>query len=289
MTGSMLMELLSKISTVAILSFVISSMLGVGASLTVSQIINPLRNVRLIVLSLLANFVVMPVVAIGLEKVFALDQSFGIGLLILGCAAGAPFLPRLVQNAKGDVACAVGVMIMLMVLTVVFLPTVLPRLLPGVTVDSWTIARSLILTMLLPLAAGLTLNAFYEGLAARLRPALALISNVSLGVQIVAIITLNIDKILRISGERAVLAGIVFITIGLAVGWLLGTLASDTRQVMAFGTGQRNVAAAMVVASGSFADPKVVVMVVVVMVLSLITLIPLSRAVGTRANANVSS
>jgi len=276
------MELLSKTSTIAILSFVISSMLGVGASLTVSQIIDPLRNVRLIVLSLLANFILMPVVAIGLEKGLSLDRSFGVGLLILGCAAGAPFLPRLVQNAKGDVACAVGVMVMLMVLTVIFLPTVLPQLLPGVTVDSWEIARSLILTMLLPLAAGLALNAYYEGLAARLKPVLGLISNVSLAVQIVAIIALNIDKILRISGERAVLAGLIFIAIGLGVGWLLGTLASDTRQVMAFGTGQRNVAAAMVVASESFGDPKVVVMVVVVMVLSLITLIPLSRAVGNR-------
>src|SRR5262249_54084856 len=152
--------------------FVISSMLGVGASLTVSQIIDPLRNVRLIVLSLLANFILMPVVAIGLEKGLSLDRSFGVGLLILGCAAGAPFLPRLVQNAKGDVACAVGVMVMLMVLTVIFLPTVLPQLLPGVTVDSWEIARSLILTMLLPLAAGLALNAYYEGLAARLKPVL---------------------------------------------------------------------------------------------------------------------
>jgi BASS family bile acid:Na+ symporter len=169
-----------------------------------------------------------------------------------------------------------------MVLTVIFLPLVLPQLLPGVTVDSWGIARSLIATMLLPLAVGLALNAYYEGLAARLKPVLGLISNVSLAVQIVVIIALNIDKILLISGERAILAGLLFIAIGLGVGWLLGTLASDTRQVMAFGTGQRNVAAAMVVASESFSEPKVVVMVVVVMVLSLITLIPLSRVVGSR-------
>jgi BASS family bile acid:Na+ symporter len=172
---------------------------------------------------------------------------------------------------------------MLMVLTVFFLPTVLPLLLPGVAVDSWEIARSLILTMLLPLAVGLALNAYYESLAARLRPALGLISNISLAVQIVAIIALNIDKLLRISGERAILAGLLFIAIGLGAGWLLGALTYDTRQVMAFGTGQRNVAAAMVVASESFGDPKVVVMVVVVLVLSLITLIPLSRVVGSRS------
>ena len=56
----MLVQLLSKAATVAMLSFVVSSMLAMGAGLTVSQISEPLRNVRLVVLALLANFVVMP-------------------------------------------------------------------------------------------------------------------------------------------------------------------------------------------------------------------------------------
>ena len=56
----MLMELLSKAATVAMLSFVVSSMLAMGAGLTVSQISEPLRNARLALLALLANFVLMP-------------------------------------------------------------------------------------------------------------------------------------------------------------------------------------------------------------------------------------
>ena len=44
----MLMELLSKAATVAMLSFVVSSMLAMGAGLTVSQISEPLRNARLV-------------------------------------------------------------------------------------------------------------------------------------------------------------------------------------------------------------------------------------------------
>ena len=56
----MLMEWLSKASTVAMLSFVVSSMLAMGAGLTIPQIAEPLRNARLVVLALLANFVVMP-------------------------------------------------------------------------------------------------------------------------------------------------------------------------------------------------------------------------------------
>jgi predicted Na+-dependent transporter len=65
----MLMELLSKAATVAMLSFVVSSMLAMGAGLTVSQISEPLRNARLVVLALLANFVLMPLGALVLWKV----------------------------------------------------------------------------------------------------------------------------------------------------------------------------------------------------------------------------
>jgi BASS family bile acid:Na+ symporter len=51
---------------------------------------------------------------------------------------------------------------------------------------------------------------------------------------------------------------------------------------MALGTSQRNIAAALVVASQSFSDPKVVVMVIVVAIVGLIILIPLSRALANR-------
>ena len=46
--------------------------------------------------------------------------------------------------------------------------------------------------------------------------------------------------------------------------------------VLALGTAQRNIAAALVVGS-SFSDPKVVVMVVVVAIVSMIILMPLSK------------
>jgi len=89
------------------LSFVVSSMLAMGAGLTVSQISEPLRNIRLLVLALLANFVLMPLGALALAKVLSLDNPFAVGLLVLGCAAGAPFLPKLAELAKSNLAFAV--------------------------------------------------------------------------------------------------------------------------------------------------------------------------------------
>ena len=277
----MLMELLSKAATVAMLGFVVSSMLAMGAGLTVSQIAEPLRNARLVALALLANFVLMPLGALALAKMLWLDEPFGVGLLLLGCAAGAPFLPKLAELAKGNIAFAVGAMVLLMVVTVGYLPIVLPLLLPGVTVDPWQIARSLLLLMLLPLVLGLALKARYEVLAARVKPVLDWISNVSLVLLVCLITAANIDKVLQVFGTRAILAGLLFIAWGLGTGWLLGGSSTDIQRVMALGTGQRNIAAALVVASQSFGDPKVVVMVIVVAIIGLIVLMPLSRALAS--------
>jgi BASS family bile acid:Na+ symporter len=278
----MLMELLSMAATVAMLSFVVTSMLAMGAGLTVAQISAPLRNARLVVLALLANFVLMPLAALALAKALWLDEPFGIGLLLLGCAAGAPFLPKLAELAKGNLAFAVGAMVLLMVITVGYLPIVLPLLLPGVTVDPWNIARSLVLLMLLPLAAGLALKVRYEDLARQVKPVLDLISNISLILLVLLVTAANINKVLQVFVTRGIIAGLLFIALGFGIGWLLGGSDGDTRRVMALGTSQRNSAAAFVVASQSFSDPKVVVMVIVVAIVGLIILMPLSRALANR-------
>jgi BASS family bile acid:Na+ symporter len=141
----MLMDLLSKAATVAMLIFVVFSMLAMGTGLTLARITEPLRNVRLVLLALLANFVLMPIGAEALAKLLRLDEPFEVGLLLLGCSAGGPFLPKLAERAKGDPAFAVGTMVLLMVVTVGYLPIVLPLLFPGLTVDPWPIARFLVL------------------------------------------------------------------------------------------------------------------------------------------------
>jgi len=252
------MELLSKAVTVAMLSFVVSSMLAMGAALTVSQIFDPLRNARLVVLALVANFVLMPLGAFALAKVLWLDEPLGVGLLLLGCAAGAPFLPKLAQLAKGNLPFGVGAMVLLMVITVAYLPIVLPLLLPGVTVNPVRIAQSLVLLMLLPLAIGLFVKARYDATAARVKPPLDWLSNVSLILLIVLITVVNFDKVLQVFGTRGILAGLLFIALGFCIGWMLGGPGNDTRPVLALATAQRNIAAALVVGSQSFSDPKVV-------------------------------
>jgi BASS family bile acid:Na+ symporter len=276
------MELMQKATSVAMLIFVLSSMLAMGLGLTVSHIITPLRNARLVALSLLANFVLMPLTAVALAALLRLDQPLGVGLLLLGTAAGAPFLPKLAQIAKGNLAFAVGLMVLLMVVTVGYLPLVLPVLLPGVSVNPAKIARSLLLLMLLPLAGALAVKARFAVAAARTKPVLDRVSNLSLMLLVLLITAVNINNVLAVFGTHGILAGLLFIAVGFGIGWLLGGPGMDTRRVLALGTAQRNIAAALVVGSQSFSDPKVVVMVVVVAIVSLLVLMPLSRLLAKR-------
>jgi bile acid:Na+ symporter, BASS family len=279
---TVLMGALEKAVPIATLVFVVSSMVAMGLGLKVAQITAPLRNLRLVSLSLLANFVLMPAAAVVLARVLRLDEPLGVGLLLLGVAAGAPFLPKLTQIAKGNLAFAVALMVLLMVITVGYMPLVLPILLPGVSVNPAKIAGSLVLTMLLPLAVALAVNAKLPGAAARAKPWFDRLSSLGLILVVVLLVVVNFNKVLSVFGTRAILAGLLFIAFGYAVGWALGGPAADTRPVLGLGTAQRNIAAALVVGSQSFSNPGVVVMVVVVAIVSLLVLLPMSRLLARK-------
>jgi BASS family bile acid:Na+ symporter len=276
-----MMAVLQHAVPIATLVFVVSSMVAMGLGLTISEITAPLRNVRLVAMSLLANFVLMPAAALLLARVLRLDEPFGVGLLLLGMAAGAPFLPKLAQIAKGDLAFAVALMVVLMVITVGYLPLVLPMLLPGVSVNPAQIARSLIVLMLVPLAVALAIKARLPGVAAAVKPWCDRLSTLGLVAVVLLLVVVNFADVVSVFGTRAILAGLLFIAIGYALGWALGGPAAASRPVLGLGTAQRNIAAALVVGGQNFTDPNVVVMVVVVAIVSLLILLPLSRRLAT--------
>lgn len=279
------MDLKQAAISICMIAFVLSSMLAMGLGLRVSDIVAPLRNWRLVISALLANFVVMPFAALTLARTLRLEESMGIGLLLLGMAAGAPFLPTLAQISRGNLAFAVGLMVLLMVITVGYVPVVLPLLLPGVSVNPAQIARSLVLLMLLPLGSALAVKANRPGLAATIKPFFDKTSNLSL-IALMALQTLlNVRSVVAVFGTGGILAGVLFLAVGFIVGWALGGAARETRSVLGLGTAQRNIAAALVVANQSFDDPNVVVMVVVIAIVGLVTLMPLSRALGRRVAA----
>ena len=249
------------------------------------QIIQPLRNARLVILALLANFVLVPALAYLILLVIPLEQSLKIGLILLSTAAGAPFLPKLVQVAKGDIAFGVGLMVMLMIVTIIYIPLVLPLMLQGVQVNPWEIAKSLIVLMLIPLAIGLFIKSSAPETAASYQPLMNKVSSLALLVLMVVGLGLNISNILNLIGTGGILALLLFVVGSLVIGLLLGGRQGSTRSVMGLGTAQRNVSAALVVAAQNFSGTNTLVFVLVGAILLLLILMPTARQLGARAQA----
>ena len=275
-------DILATIAQLSVLVFVIASMLAMGLTLKLKQITAPLRNIRLVALALVGNFVVVPALAFLITLIFSLEDSVAVGLILLSTAAGAPFLPKLAEVAKGSIAFSVGLMVLLMIVTIVYLPLVLPLLLGDVEVNPWEIAQSLIVLMLIPLAAGLFVKARYEEIADKILPTFSLASNLALLTLAVLGLVLNFSSMIDLVGSLGILAGIVFIVISLIVGYFLGGSDSSIRSVMGLGTAQRNLSAALVVAAQNF-DSDVITYIMVIGIIGLVVLMPAAGELGKRA------
>jgi bile acid:Na+ symporter, BASS family len=265
--------------------FAVASMLSVGLSYTVRQIADPLRNARLVILVLVANFVLVPLLAIAVMGILSLDRSLEIGLILLATAAGAPFLVQLVRSADGDVALSAGLLVLLLVVTIFYMPLVVPLALAGVKVSADAIAGSLFATMLLPLVIGLIVEAIAPARAEGLRPLIGQVSQILLVVLVIVISLANLREILGLFGTGAVLAALLVIGGAFVVGYSIGGPDRDARVVTGLGTAQRNVAAAMVVATQDLADPDVTVMVVVSSLVGLALLFPVAWALRAKKRA----
>jgi BASS family bile acid:Na+ symporter len=274
-------DVLETLAQLSVLVFVIASMLAMGLSLTIPQITAPLKNARLVILALVANFLLVPALAYVMTLVFSLDDSVEIGLILLSTAAGAPFLPKLAEVAKGNIAFSVGLMVLLMLVTIIYLPLVLPLLLGDVEVNPWEIARSLIVMMLIPLAIGLFIKARYDDTAAKMQPTFSMASNIALLTLAVAGLVLNFSSMIDLVGTMGILAGIIFIIASAAIGFVLGGSDSDIKSVMGLGTAQRNLSAALVVAAQNFTS-DVITYIMVMGIIGLVILMPAAGELGRR-------
>ena len=279
----MLNEIITTIAGLALNLFVITSMLAMGMSLTVKQILEPLRNVRLVVLVLVGNFVLVPALAWLLTVVLPMGQAQTTAIILVGACAGAPFLPKLAQMSKGNLALSVGLMVLLMIVTIFYAPLVLPLLLPGAQVDALAIAQSLILLMLLPLGAGLLVRWRYAETAAGWQPHLSQASTYSLLVLIVAALVLQFRNIIGAIGSWLILGTLLLVVGAYLIGYLL-SFGSDAagRKVAALGTAQRNLAAALLVGA-SFGDPAILVMTLVACLVLMAPLLVTAGELGKRA------
>jgi BASS family bile acid:Na+ symporter len=177
-------------------------------------------------------------------------------------------------------------MTLLMVVTVIYLPLVLPLLLQGASVSPWAIAQSLIVMMLLPLGIGLLVKARYESLADTMQPHLSQASTVAILLMIVSMLVLQFSSIIGLIGTGGLVAILIFLVGAFVIGFFLGGRDAGIKSVLGLGTGQRNLSAAFLVAGQNFADdPNVLVMVLVAGIVGLVILGGLAGEFGKRSEA----
>ena len=254
----MLSEVLTVVAQAALLTFVVGGMAAMGLSLTVKQIVDPLRDGRMVAGAIAANFVVVPAVAILTARLLPMDDTSAAAIILIGCAAGAPFLPTLAKLSDGEPALAVGVMVLLMVLTVGFAPIVVPLAVEGATVSAGDIAGSLVLFMLVPLAIGLAVNARYPDLAASGAAVAGRASSVGLLLGLVAGVLVTWRDFVASVGSWVFLGSVIVLLTGLVAGYLAGLhRPARDRNVLALGAAQRNISAALVVSTSLGGDVTV--------------------------------
>jgi predicted Na+-dependent transporter len=277
---------LAQTANIAVTLFAASSMLSVGLAYTIGQILSPLREARAVFRALVANFVLVPLLAVGIERVFPMAPPLALGLFLLAGSAGAPSLIKLASAAKSDLALSAGLLVLLVPATVVFLPFYVPlamahpslRGLSYVPSSVVKLGLPLLSTLILPLVIGVAVKAFAPRWVARLVPIGGLVSTVAVVVVIASTFGANLNELLKILRTGAVIAGVLLVLGAFAAGYLLSR--RERRAVLGLGTAQRNVAAAMVLASQDFKDPDVLVMVTACTLAGLFVLFPIAWLLG---------
>ena len=232
-------------------------MITTGLGVTVSQLIKVATNFRLIGSAFLANYVCVPVAAIGLLLLIPSSPTVTAGFLILAVCPGGPYGPPFTMFARGNVPAAVSLMVVLAGSSAVIAPLLLSMLLPLMTgdqplqIDTFKMVVTLLATQALPLCIGLGIRHRWPVLAGRIEVPAQNISKVlnvfSSGLILFAQFhTLVAIRPLAFAGMFALLLT------SFAAGWLAGAPAGDNRKSMTLVTSLRNVAVSLVIATSAF-------------------------------------
>ena len=282
-------EIVGSLNRAFTLAFVTTSMFGLGLSVTLRDLVAPLRNVRLVATAVAINFLLLPVTSVILARYLPLGAGLKIGLILMGAVAGAPLSIKAVQLARGDALVAGSVVTLQVLVTVIYLPFALPLAIPGVTVNAAALALPLLLEVLLPLGAGLLMKVRYDEEADMARPIMAEVSNISLATMVVLNLG-SVPQILLVIRTGAIAAILAVVFIGLAAGYFLGGSDPKTGKTLALCSAHRNYAAAFAIAESSFSDrPDVFLLLLTAALASLILVLIVAGELGRRARSSASS
>jgi BASS family bile acid:Na+ symporter len=257
----------STIITLLNVSALCAIMLSMGMKVTLDSLLATARRTRLLVLGLLASYVLVPTVTVGLLCLLQTSADVSVGFLILAVCPGAPFGPPITGVSRGNVSAAIGLMLVLAGPSAFLTPMLLGLLMSWIApasdlhIDSLALVKTLLLTQMLPLALGLVLNHRAPGLVDRIVKPVSVLANVLLVALIGLILATQYESLAAIRLSGWVGMSLLFLA-SLCIGWVCGGADITTRKATAITTATRNAAVALAIATSNSAGTPAVTAVV---------------------------
>jgi bile acid:Na+ symporter, BASS family len=231
---------------ISLVIFMASSLLDMGLRLNLPDAIKGLRNVRFVAHTLIWSFVICPALAYVITLVVPMERPYAIGMLLLGMAPCAPFVPMLAEKAKGDLGYIAAFMLLTAVGTVVSMPVTVPLLVKGLSASPWSIAKPLLIVVLLPMAIGVILRLKRKAVAVKLQPIVKKLSGLAGLIFVIVLLLIYGKGLLGLAGELAVLSQFLFFGLVCAGTYWLGFgLPHEQKIVLSVGVTTRNLGACL--------------------------------------------
>ncbi len=240
----------------ALKASILLSVFAIGLASRVEDTLFLLRRPGLLLRSVLAINVVMPLVAAAMAWTFDLPVAVEVALVALAVSPVPPLLPKKQIKAGGEPSYAIGLLVVAALIAILFVPLAVELVglafhLP-VHMTAWPIARLVFATVLAPLLAGILVRRLAPELAARFARPVGLFANVVLMLCVVAVLLTAWPAIVAFVGTGALWAVALFVGVGLAVGHWLGGPDPHDRSVLALAAATRHPGVALAIASANF-------------------------------------
>lgn len=200
-------------------------MFGMGLTLSLDDFKLVFTHPKEILIGCLAQFTIMPLLAIMLGKLFHLDAALLAGVVLVGTCPGGTSSNVITYLSKGDVALSVGMTSVNTLLAPVLTPAITYFLLKTtVTVDPISMFLSIVKVVIVPIALGFIVNKVFGKVTRRLIKVLPSVSVVAICLIVAAVVSHNAEKILNtgmVVFAVVILHNLLGYACGLAVGKLL--------------------------------------------------------------------
>lgn len=217
-----------------------------------------LRSPGLHIRSILAMYVVMPLVAIAMALWFDFPHAVEVALVAMALAPIPPILPNKQIQAGGNPARTLGILTLTAGVSVVFIPGagVLIDQLFGrdLSVSIGAIFRMVAIALLLPAIAGMAVRQLAPKFADRVARPLSIFANVVMVVAFLPVLFKVWPAMMALVGNYTLVAMAVFAAIGLLVGHVMGGPDPGDRAVLALAAATGHPGIAIGIAQAAFPD-----------------------------------